>query len=218
MYTYLKRFLWPMLMPVLFLVSRIPVIDSFGQIISCALYLLANFLFACILERLLFKSESKLKKISYVCFFIVVGTTVDQIVKLVIHRFNVKINIVGEFLAVRARKNTQQMAMLNFLDLSMDTKWILLFKILMTVLMILGYWFCRKRNTEGAFGFIVLTITGVATILDTVCWGYTLDYVYFYRIVSVDLKDFLANIAMGYVLKTFLEDDVKKLFSSLRKN
>ena len=109
------------------------------------------------------------------------------------------------------------MAMLNFFDISLDVKWILLVKVLLACLMLLGYFLCRKKKTEGAFGFIVLAITGFATILDTVCWGYTLDYIYFYRIVSVDLKDFLANIAMGYVLKAFLEDDLKDIMLVLKK-
>lgn len=217
MYTQLKRYLWLMLMPVLFLVSRISTIDSFGQIIGGVLYLLVNFLFACILERLFNTSENKLNKISYVFFFIVIGTAIDQIVKLLIHRFGVKVGIVGDFLAVKARKNTHQMAMLNFFDISLDVKWILLVKVLLACLMLLGYFLCRKKKTEGAFGFIVLAITGFATILDTVCWGYTLDYIYFYRIVSVDLKDFLANIAMGYVLKAFLEDDLKDIMLVLKK-
>ena len=205
-----KRFLWLMLIPVLFVVSRIPVIRTAGQVISCALYLVINFLFALLLGMLFCKSKNKIEKIPYAVFMVMGGTVLDQIIKLFIHKFDVKVNIVGKYLAVKERKNMHQMAMLNFSDVTLDVEWILLIKVLVTFLMIAGYLYYRKKNQEGAFGFLGIAIAGVTTILDTVCWGYTLDYVYFYGLVSYDLKDFIANIACGYVIKAGLEQDLKK--------
>lgn len=213
-----KRFLWLMLMPVLFVISRIPVIHTVGQVISCALYLVVNLLFALLLDMLLCKTKSKMEKIPYAVLLVLGGTVLDQVIKLLIHKFNVKANIVGKYLAVKERKNIHQMAMLNFFDVTLDVKWILLIKVLLTLLMIAGYLHYKKKNLEGAFGFLCGAIAGFATILDTVCWGYTLDYVYFYGIVSYDLKDFISNIACGYVLKAGLEQDLKNMLGNGKRN
>ena len=95
-----KRFLWLMLMPVLFVVSRIPVIRTAGQVISCALYLVVNFLFALLLGMLFCKSKNKVEKIPYAVLLVLGGTVLDQVIKLLIHKFDVKLNIVGKYLAI----------------------------------------------------------------------------------------------------------------------
>ena len=63
----------------------------------------------------------------------------------------------------------------------------------------------------------MLFSASIANLLDTCIWGYTLDFINFNTILTMDLKDLFLDIGSGFILYYFFEDDIKKAFTKNKK-
>lgn len=193
----LKKILCFFILPVAFILTRIPLVKETSQIISFGLFISVDFavslLFYFMLKRIKFNLQKSV-------ITAVALAAADQLIKVIVYRFDFNLKIVGDFLRIEPTKNLNQTAMFNFLGLELNGTFIIIFK---AVLLLVLFYIFVKAKYKGVYleyAFVLLLSASIATLADSVAWGYTLDYVYFSKLTCYDLKDFYVDTAIGFVL------------------
>ncbi|MDE6709847.1 MAG: signal peptidase II, partial [Oscillospiraceae bacterium] len=140
----------------------------------------------------------------------VILSVVDQLIKIIIYTFDFNAKLVGSLLRIEPTENLNQTAMFNFLNLELDSTFIIIFK---AVLILVLFFIFIKLKNKGAYiwyAFVLLFSASIANLADSVAWGYTLDYVLFSRLTCYDLKDFYVDTAIGFVIIEFLYNKKKQ--------
>lgn len=132
---------------------------------------------------------------------------VDQIAKMLVYSCKMDEIVWYDVFGIKPTRNEEQMAVLNFLKIDLGDSWIVFIKVMLIIIILAIFCCVRKKNRNRIYAFIFLMASAVATLLDSIIWGYTLDYIYFVGIVYYDLKDFYVNTAIAFVLMEQLGKD-----------
>ncbi len=209
----MKKILCFILCPLVFICSNIPYLDEMLELKSYMLFLGIDFLISIILYGLINKILKQTYKIQNIVICILIGSGIDQALKLIIYKFNLNIDVLGELLQIKQTKNENQMAALNTLNIELNTTVIVIIKSVLLIVICLVLIKSKKKNYNFMYAFLFLTMAALSNLADSVFWGYTLDYVYFYHLTCYDLKDFYVDIAIGCFLIYVFENEL-----SLNKN
>lgn len=193
----MKKVFFFLIVPFVFILTRIPFADDVSQLISFGLFIVINFTVSLLFYFMLKKIKFNLLK--SVLTAAVLSLT-DQLIKNIVYRFDFNLKIVGDFLRIEPTQNLNQTAMFNFLGLEFDGTFIIIFK---AVLLLVLFYIFMKSKYKGVYleyAFVLLLSASIATLADSVAWGYTLDYVYFSKLTCYDLKDFYVDTAIGFVI------------------
>ncbi len=206
----MKKYLCFLILPIITVIAQIGYMDTFQRFLSYMLYVVVesgvSFCVYILIEKLL----KKYTKTSSMAIITSIMIFLDQGIKLLIWKFNVKFHIIGELLQIRISKNINQMAMLNFLKIELSTPIVLTLKILCLALLIFVYIKFKNNYPQIKPIMILLLSAQLANILDSALWGYTLDYVYFYKLTTYDLKDFYIDSSVAIGFYTYIKIAIQK--------
>lgn len=193
----LKKILCFLILPVAFILTRIPLLKEASQIISFGLFIAVNFVVSLLFYFILKKVEFTLPIAILTAVFL---SMVDQLIKIIIYKFDFSIELVGYFLRIEPTKNLNQTAMFNFLNLELNGTYIIIFKAVLVLALLCIFIKLKNKSAYIWYAFVLLLSAGISNLADSVAWGYTLDYVFFSRLTCYDLKDFYVDTAIGFVL------------------
>lgn len=94
---------------------------------------------------------------------------------------------------------------MNFLDKEVDSLVIVIYKSIVIFAILMVIYKVKSKFDEFKCAMVLLLSSAVAAFLDSVCWGYTLDYFYFNQLTCYDLKDFYVDTAIALLLMTYIQ-------------
>ena len=194
-----------LIVPLCTIIFQLFYINTVKQAVSSIIYIGVNFCFSLLCYKLFNKaninlSNSKVK----IAVLIISLSAIDQILKIIIHISQARFNIIGEFFCIKISKNINQAAALNLFGIEINTLFIALMKLLLIILIIIAFKKFKKKSNNLLCAFVLLLAGSISNFIDSAVWGYTLDYIYFYKLVCYDLKDFYVDTSVGYLLIAFL--------------
>ena len=184
-------------MPVAFILTRIPLVKEASQIISFGLFIAVDFTVSILFYFILKKAEFTLLRAILTAVFL---SVVDQIIKIIIYKFDFSTELVGYFLRIEPTENLNQNAMFNFLNLELNRAFVIIFKVVLVLALFCIFIKLKNKSAYIWYAFVLLLSAGITNLADSVAWGYTLDYVFFSRLTCYDLKDFYVDTGIGFVL------------------
>lgn len=188
-----------LVLPLVFVLSKIGNTNEPKMFFCYTIYVIIDFLMSICLSfvYMLFKRDMKLKVLGIMTVALVL---IDQGLKFLVSRFQIQINVIGEYFQIQEHRNIHQFAGLNFLNIHLNQYAVVLIKIALIVILLVVIIKSFKRNKEYISVSLLLMAAAVASLLDSILWGYTLDYFYFYNLICYDLKDFYVDAALGLIL------------------
>jgi len=193
----MKKTLCFLILPIIFIITRLPFIKEPQQLVSFGLFILADYGVSLLFYFILNKTGSALTR-SVLSALIL--SAADQLLKIAVYISDIRIRLIGDFLKIQPTENLNQTAMFNFLGLEFGRVPVIIFKAVIVLALIFIFWKLKYKSPYLWHAFTLLLSAGLVTLADSVFWGYTLDYVYFYRLTCYDLKDFYVDAAIGFVL------------------
>lgn len=134
----------------------------------------------------------------------------DQIIKFILSSLDdVKIEMIPHVFSLEISKNVFHTAMLSFFRIESGIPGVLLIRAAALLALLAGISLIKKRfkRTEYVVWIFILMLAGsIASFCDTLFWGYTLDYLYFYAYTVIDLKDIYLSAGAGLVNVTLLRE------------
>lgn len=190
-----------LIVPTLISLYHIPNIKGIGDVITLLIYIFINFSI-CIFWGAVMKGIDGIKRLNLLGIgaWILWWVCLDQVIKLVISCLNVEGIIWNDIVGIKTVMNKEQMAILNFLKINLGDSTIAFIKLIIIVAISVVFLSIKKKNRNCIYSFIFLLAASIATLLDSMIWGYTLDYIYFAGFTCYDLKDFYVNTALGFLL------------------
>lgn len=211
----MRKVLFFLVLPIVFVITRLYYVDNVFRMTSYILFIIINCGIS-VGAYVVFGRVLKNKVTWWLLAMFIIGCVgMDQFSKLIVDRYDINCNVIGELVTIKPTPNLHQAAMLNFLNVELDTFIIVVFKMLLVLAMLCVFVKRKNKSHEVICAFILLMSAGVATVIDSICWGYTLDYIYFYKLTCYDVKDFYVDIAIGYILIEFF--NTKIVCNTLRK-
>lgn len=193
----MKKILCFLILPVAFILTRIPLLKEASQIISFGLFIAVDFTVSILFYFILKKVEFTLPRAILTAVLL---SVTDQLIKIIIYKFDLSTKLVGYFLRIEPTKNLNQNAMFNFLNLELNSTFIIIFKAVLVLALFCIFIKLKNKSAYIWYAFVMLLSASITNLADSVAWGYTLDYVFFSRLTCYDLKDFYVDTAIGFVL------------------
>jgi len=190
-----------LIVPTLISLYHIPNIKGIGDVITLLIYIFTNF-YICIFFNAAMKGIDGIKRLNSLRIgaWILWWVCLDQVIKLVISCLNVEGIIWNDIVGIKTVMNKEQMAILNFLKINLGDSTIAFIKLIIIVAISVVFLSIKKKNRNCIYSFIFLLAASIATLLDSMIWGYTIDYIYFAGVTCYDLKDFYVDAALGLLL------------------
>lgn len=160
--------------------------------------LMIYYLYGCIFEFLFIKNKIPKNTILFALVML------DQISKVIVFRFigESEKKLVWNFIKIKAKKNVSNSALLNFLSMEFNLVLVLVIKILIIGCLLYLYdkvhIKCNEYWTKIALYFILAG--SICSLIDTLFWGYSYDFIYIPGFIHMDLKDIYIDIGIGAVL------------------
>lgn len=193
----MKKALFFLTVPVITVLSRIYLVNEASQVISFGLFILIDFVISLIIFIISNEKEFDLSKSIILAVFLAV---IDQLLKIVINIYDFKTKLVGELLRIEPTKNLNQTAMFNLFSLEFDRLFIIIFKAVLVVIILFIFIKINSKSKNIWCAFVLLLTASLSNFIDSIAWGYTLDYLYFYKLTCYDLKDFFVDTGVGFII------------------
>lgn len=185
----------------MFILTRIPLVKEPSQIITFGLFIIVNLVVSLLFYFIFKRIEFTLPRAILTA---VILSVFDQLIKIIIYIFDFNAKLVGSLLRIESTENLNQTAMFNFLNLELDSTFIIIFKAVLILALFFIFIKLKNKGTCIWYVFVLLFSASIANLADSVAWGYTLDYVLFSRLTCYDIKDFYVDTAIGFVIIEFL--------------
>lgn len=193
----MRKILCFLIMPIIFILTRIHLVRDKNQLISFGLFIVINFILSLLLYFILNKIEFTLYKSILIAIFL---SIIDQLLKIAVYKFDFNAKLVGNILRIESTKNFNQTAMFNYLNIELNSTFIIIFKIVIILFLCCIFIKIKNKSIYLWHTFVLLLSAGLSNFLDSVAWGYTLDYIYFSQLTCYDLKDFYVDTAIGFII------------------
>ncbi len=193
----MKKTLCFLIFPAVFIITRLPLVKEPEQLVSFGLFILLGYVIS--LPFYFIMNKMRFDPLRSVIAALILSAA-DQLLKIAVYISDIRVKLIGDFLRIQPTENLNQTAMFNFLGLELDGGFVIIFKIVIILVLLLIFIKIKNKSPYLWHAFILLLAAGLSNLADSVFWGYTLDYVYFYRLTCYDLKDFYVDTAIGFVL------------------
>ncbi len=195
----MKELCYFLLVPLLSSLYYIQNISGVNEVVTLSIYVIIVFV-AGLLFYVVIKAKNSIKRIkpSRMGRWIVCLVFIDQVIKVIIYRLNIDGIIWNNIVGIKPIMNKEQMAILNFFKINLPSAIIIFLKVIIVIAILVAFLSIKKKNINCIAIFVLLMASGVATLLDSLIWGYTLDYIYFVGLTCYDIKDFYVDIALGF--------------------
>ena len=206
----LKHYLVFFIIPLSSLVYYIKYFKSIERGLGFLLYVVISFIFMCLLWKAvsLIDDRFDIKKFSVTAVTGAVLVITDQLIKLVLSRTGFEARIISKLFMIKQTHNINQTGLFNFLDIEITQVHSIIFKAVILAVILCFYRFCRSETSRK--GLTLLAAGAAANFLDSVFYGYTLDYIHFYRTVTYDLKDYYGDAGVSALILCFIKYGDKK--------
>lgn len=160
--------------------------------------------------------------------YIIIGLILlDQGIKLWVHFFipmGSKIPLLEKYYYLMPRHNIRNSALLSHFKIDfIPILFMILFKIIAFVYILFMYRYLinSKENYALKFwsdAFIIFALSAqICSLIDTSVWGYSLDYLYIYRVLVLDLKDLYSEIFFPCFLLALSNPSIIEKLSNNKK-
>lgn len=169
--------------------------------------------------RALENKRECLNQKKYILLIIAIMVLADQLMKVIISScLDTDITIIPNILKLRIARNYFHTAMFSFLKIDIEYIYICIFKLILIIITILAYRLCLKRNDTIyiRMAFIMMFSSVISNFMDSCIWGYTLDYINYCGVMTMDLKDIYVDVGLGIGIYYFFENDLDKIISSIQ--
>ena len=196
--------------PLLSLVYYIKYIKSFERALSFMLYVAVSFIVTVLLWKSISAVNSRfdLKKISVISVTAVVLAAVDQLIKLVLSKTGFETKLISNIFMIKQTHNVNQTGLFNFLKIETSQTSMLIFKAVLLVLVICLYRLFKSDTAKKAYVFAAAAVT--SHLLDTVFYGYTLDYIFFRKTIVYDMKNYYVDVFVAALIIIVIGHELKK--------
>ncbi len=200
-----KLYLCFMIMPVLYTIMMLNNrrFGSINNVLAIVIYALICLILGISIMKFY---EMFCNKKYYTHIAIILLIFIDMGIKIIIYSIlNRPIILFRDILEVSISKNINQNALLNYFNISYSFWIIIIIKILFAMLIIVTYKYFIKRSGGEFFSYINLAFilffsASFCSLLDSICYGYTLDYILFVDFMCCDIKDFYVDVGVGLFL------------------
>ena len=205
-----KHYLVFLIIPCSSLFYYIKYFKSIERGLGFLLYVVISFIFMCLLWKAVSFIDTRfdIKKFSVTALTASVLVILDQIIKLLLCKTGFEIKIISKLFMIKQSHNINQTGIFNFLNIEITQVHAIIFKTILLIVILCFYSFCRSEISKK--GLTLLVAGAVANILDSVFYGYTLDYIYFYRTTTYDLKDYYVDAGLSVLILCFIKYSNKK--------
>ena len=185
-------------------------IDSADRAIGFLLYVAVSFIFMALLWKIVSAVNSRfdLKKLSVISVTAVGLAAADQLIKLVLSKTGFETKVIGKFFMIKQRHNIYQNGIFNFLKIESSLTSMIIFKAVILALVICLYKLFKSDTAKKAY--VLLAAAAASHLLDSILYGYTLDYIYFYKVMTYDLKDYYIDAGISLIILLMLINEIKK--------
>lgn len=179
-------------------------------ILSFCLYIGISFCFMAALWKIitLIDYRFNIKKLHVSAITIIAFATLDQVIKLILHKTGFESKIISKFFMIKHSHNINQTGITNFLNIETTQTLMIVIKAVMLVTIICLYKLFKSDTAKK--GYILFTSGAVAALFDSIFYGYTLDYIHFYGIITYDLKDYYVDAGASAVFLMIIVNEIKK--------
>ena len=185
-------------------------LNSAYVITSFLLYVFISFIVMALLWKLIsiMTLHWDIKK-HFVIFVIVAFlVTLDHLIKLVLLKIKFETSVIGDLVLIKHRRNLSQNGILNFLNIETSRLSMIVFKVIIIAAIICCYNLFKSQTAKKAYTLIAAG--AVSNLLDSVFYGYTLDYIHFHKIVTYDLKDYYVDTGVSVIILLIFLSEIKK--------
>lgn len=197
----MKDVFYFLLIPLLECVFYARKIKETDDILTLFIYIVVSFSISIFLlvatNKILNVKKIDLRKVFAWIVFLVL---LDQMVKICVYFCKIDEIVWYDVFGIKQIRNEEQMAVLNFLKIDLEDALIIFIKAMLIITVLVIFCCIRKKNRNIIYAFIFFMSSAVATFLDSIFWGYTLDYIFFVGFVCYDLKDFYVNTAVAFLV------------------
>ena len=200
-----------LVIPLSSLLYYIKRMDSIEVVLSFILYVAVSFILMVLLWEFISLIDSRydIKKLSVTAVTAAVLVILDQLIKLVLYyNTGFETGIFGRLFMIKQTHNINQTGLFNFLNIEITQAHAIIFKTVILAVIICFYWFCKTEMLKKSLTLLIAA--AAANILDSVFYGYTLDYIHFYRITTYDLKDFYVDAGVSAFILCILINENNK--------
>lgn len=206
----LKHYLVFLIIPLSSLFYYAKYLKNAETILSFTLYIGISFVFMTVLWKIITLIDSRfdIKKLHVAAITIFAFAAIDQIIKLILHKTGFESKIIGKFFMIKHSHNINQTGITNFLNIETSQTLMIVIKAVMLVAIICLYKLLKSDIAKK--GYILFTAGVVATFFDSIFYGYTLDYIHFYGIITYDLKDYYVDAGASALFLIIIINELKK--------
>ena len=206
----LKHYLVFFIMPLFSAVFYLKYMKSAERVIGLLMYV-----FICvIISALLWKAVSvvsshfDIRKLNVTVITAAALAAIDHLIKLVLSKTGFETSIIGKYLMIKHSHNLNQNGIFNHLNIETSQLTMIFFKAAILAAVICLYKLFKTETARKAYVFVAAS--ALANFLDTLFYGYTLDYVYFYKVMTYDLKDFYVDAGWSVIFMLIFINEIKK--------
>lgn len=156
--------------------------------------------------------------ISHTYLLVSAFVVIDQIIKLVVYKtlINSKIALISGYIYIKPSKNYHNSAALNYFNVEfVPLTLVVIFKIiLLFAIVTLYYSLCKSSEYNNfwlTFSYIFFMCGTICSTLDSLVWGYSLDYIYISLFGTIDLKDIFIDIGISCFIISNLVPSLKSM-------
>ncbi|WP_295086157.1 signal peptidase II [Ruminococcus sp.] len=206
----LKHYLVFFIMPLSSLLYYIKNIKSIERGLGFLIYVVISVMFMCLLWKAVsfIGARFDIKKLSVTAVTAAVLVILDQLIKLALSKTGFETKIISKLFMIKQTHNINQTGLFNFLNIEITQAHAIVFKTVLLAVILCFYRLCRSETSR--MGLTLLVAGAAANILDSTFYGYTLDYIHFYRTVTYDLKDYYVDAGFSVLILCFIKYGDKK--------
>lgn len=206
----LKHYLVFFIMPLSSALFYLKYMKSVERVIGLLIFVFVCVIISALLWKVvsLVSSRFDIMKFSVTFITVAVFAAIDHFIKLVLSKTGFETSIIGKYLMIKHSHNINQNGIFNYLKIETSQLTMIFLKAAILVIVICLYKLFRTET--GGKAYILVTASALASFLDTLIYGYTLDYVYFYKVMTYDLKDFYVDAGWSVIIMVIFINEIKK--------
>ena len=195
-----KEYLVFLLIPCIQVFACVQYIDGFDRVISYLLYILVNVVVTILMYRgiELLGAKYDLRRWQISVCLILGLVVVDQAIKGVLQYTGFESRVIGEWVMIKQVHNVNQTGLFNYFHIQLERIFVILFKVCTFAVLLCFY--SKVKTKEARIAFLLLVAAQLSNLFDTLLRNATLDYIYFYKLICYDLKDYFVDAGLAAFL------------------
>ena len=207
----LKHYLVFFISPLAIALCDIKYMKSVDRVIGLLMFVIISVIISIALWKAfsLVSSHFDIKKLSVTAVMVTALAAIDHLIKLVLSKTGFETSIIGKYFMIKHSHNINQNGIFNYFKIETSQLNMIIFKAAILVIVICLYRLFKSETARKAY--VLFAAGAFAHLFDTLFYGYTLDYIYFYKVITYDLKDYYIDAGVSILLLLFLINENKKI-------